>query len=203
MALHISPWARTGQFWLLIALLAAGEGCGASVAREPTGIAVQDVDGGEHRLFDGREDQAIVLVFWTQDCPIANAYAPEINRLAAEFMPRGIRWFVVQVDAGLTPEAARRHAHEYELQCPVILDGEQRLAREAGATRTPEVAVFSPRGDLLYRGRIDDRYVDFGKRRAEPTTHDLRESLEDILAGRAVARPRTEAIGCDIPKAKE
>jgi hypothetical protein len=60
--------------------------------------------------------------------------------------------------------------------------------------------VYSPKRELLYRGRIDDRYVDFGKRRPEPMTHDLREALEAILAGRPVARPRTEPIGCDIPK---
>jgi hypothetical protein len=135
-----------------------------------------------------------------QDCPIANAYVPQINRLAAEFGPRGVRWFVVQVDPQLKEEAARKHAEEYSLKPPVILDGGQKLVREAGATRTPEVAVYSPKRELLYRGRIDDRYVDFGKRRPEPMTHDLREALEAILAGRPVARPRTEPIGCDIPK---
>lgn len=187
---------------ITLALLTLASGCGPRVTAESprVGVEVQDVEGGKHWLFDGREGQAVVLVFWMQDCPIANAYAPEINRLAKEYTGRGVRWFVVQVDRQLTAEAARRHAHEYELTCPVILDHEQRLVREAGATRTPEVAVYSSDRALLYRGRIDDRYVDFGQRRAEPTTHDLREALEDILAGRAVAKPRTEPIGCDIPK---
>ena len=61
----------------LLSLLALAGGCGPSVTREPPlGIAVQDVEGGEHRLFDGREDQPVALVFWMQDCPIANGYAP-------------------------------------------------------------------------------------------------------------------------------
>jgi hypothetical protein len=82
----------------------------------------------------------------------------------------------------------------------MVLDPQHQWVGEAGATRTPEVAVFSPRRELLYRGRIDDRYVDFGQRRTEPTTHDLRDALEAILAGKPVAQSRTEPIGCDIPK---
>jgi hypothetical protein len=52
---------------------------------------------------------------------------------------------------------------------------------------------------LVYLGRIDNRYVGFGKRREQVTAHDLRDALEAVLAGRPVPRRRTEAVGCDIP----
>jgi hypothetical protein len=115
------------------------------------------------------------------------------------FKERGVQWLVVHVDPQITSEVALQHARDYELPCPVIVDPQHRLVREAGATRTPEAAVFSPRRELLYRGRIDDRYVGLGKRRPEPTSRDLRDALEAVLAGRSVSTPRTEAIGCDIP----
>ena len=62
----------------------------------------------------------------------------------------------------------------------------------------PEVAVLSPKGDLLYRGRIDDLYADFGKRRTRPTSRELKDALETVLAGKPITVTRTEAIGCDI-----
>ena len=47
-------------------------------------------------------------------------------------------------------------------------------------------------------GRIDDRYVDFGKQRTEPTVRELRDALQAILAGKPIAVTRTKPIGCDI-----
>ena len=63
---------------------------------------------------------------------------------------------------------------------------------------TPEAAVFAPDREMVYRGRIDDRYVDFGKTRARATRHDLTDALEAVLAGESVPNPRTEAVGCFI-----
>jgi hypothetical protein len=54
---------------------------------------------------------------------------------------------------------------------------------------TPEVAVVGPGGALLYRGRIDDLWSDYGKRRQEPTTRDLRAALDAALAGRPTPPP--------------
>jgi hypothetical protein len=51
---------------------------------------------------------------------------------------------------------------------------------------------------LRYRGRIDDRYLDFGVDRLTPTTHELDEALAAVLAGREVARPVVPAVGCAI-----
>ena len=70
-----------------------------------------------------------------------------------------------------------------------------RLAR---ARVTPEAAVFSPRGDLLYHGRIDDRNVDFGKERPEPTTRDLEAVLDAVVNGKTPHRAAVPAVGCPI-----
>jgi len=56
---------------------------------------------------------------------------------------------------------------------------------------------------MIYRGRVDDLYVDFGQARAEPTTHDLADAIESTLLGKSVANPRTQAIGCLIADLKD
>lgn len=157
-----------------------------------------DVSGKPYRLPGPGECQAQVILFVSHDCPIANAYAPEIKRLCEAFRDRGVAFCIVYAERDLPLETARRHAREYGYCCPVILDPELKLARRLGATRVPEAAVLSPRGELLYQGRIDDRYVDYGKRRPVVRSHDLRNALEAVLTGKPVANPRTEVIGCDI-----
>jgi len=52
----------------------------------------------------------------------------------------------------------------------------------------------------VYRGRIDDRYVDFGRARAAPTSRDLREVLQALARGGPVAPRTTAAVGCSIPQ---
>jgi hypothetical protein len=99
----------------------------------------------------------------------------------------------------MTREGAARHARDYSIGGPVVLDPHHVLARAAGATKLPQAAVVSRDGKVVYLGRIDDTYVGFGKKRARPTRADLSEALEDVLNDRPVAVPRTDSVGCFIP----
>jgi hypothetical protein len=189
--------------WLAAAVLTvATVSLAPASAGEPAAwrIPLVDVNGVEHRPFADPKLKAVALVFILPDCPIANSYAPEWNRLRASMGSRGVRLFLVQVDPAMTADAAREHAREYQLEPPVLLDPRHELVKMAGAKKSPEAAVISPAGKLLYRGRIDDRYVGLGKRRPETTSHDLYDALEAILAGKPVP-PGAEAVGCFIPKA--
>jgi hypothetical protein len=145
--------------------------------------------------------KAVALVFILPDCPICNAYVPELNRLYREFRSRGAALVLVHADPVTTADVARQHTQEYQIAAPVALDGQHVWVRRAQATTTPEAALFSAAGDLLYRGRINDQYAGLGRRRAVVTSHDLRDALEAVLAGRPVPQSRTEAIGCLIPDA--
>ena len=55
-------------------------------------------------------------------------------------------------------------------------------------------------GKIVYRGRINNFYEDFGKPRRVITQHDLRDALKAVLAGQPAPNPRGECIGCFIPK---
>ena len=162
-------------------------------------FSVRDVAGVEHRPFTDPAVKAVALVFVLADCPIANGYAPEIHRLCAAYGPRGVRFFLVQVDEDLSSRAAAEHAREYGYACPVVVDAGRVLVRRAGARMVPEAAVFGPDGERKYLGRIDDLYADLGKRRARATSLDLRDALDAVLADRPVTRPVTQAVGCFIP----
>ncbi len=165
-------------------------------------ISVKDVEGVEgaaHRPLADAGQVATVLFFVMHDCPIANGYAPEISRIAEEYGKRNVRSFVIYAEDDLSPADAKKHAREYAFRCPALLDPAHSLARKAGATVSPEAAIFSAKGELLYRGRIDDRAIAPGKHRAEPRQRDLRTALDAILAGKPVPERFTKAIGCYLP----
>lgn len=166
-------------------------------------LSLKDVDGAVQRPLADAGQAATVLFFVLHDCPIANAFAPEISRIAEEYRGRGVRAYVVYGEDDLSPADAKKHAREYAYRCPVLLDPKRALIAAAGATVSPEAAVFSVKGALLYRGRIDDRAIAPGKHRAEPHERDLRAALDAILAGKPIRERFTRAIGCYLPPARQ
>jgi len=178
--------------FVLFTLLAPPRTRGAE--RAPT---VRDTKGEKREPLADRGQKATLLIFVMHDCPIANSYAPELARIAAEYEPRGVEIFAVY--CAETPQQAAAHLSEYKLPLTGLCDSELKLARFAGATVVPEAAVFSRTGELLYRGRIDDRAVRLGAVRPEPRRRDLRLALDAVLAGRKVSPRLTTAIGCYLP----
>ena len=79
---------------------------------------------------------------------------------------------------------------------PALDSRRLRLAHLVGATVTPEAVVFRPDGLRLYRGRLDNRYLDFGKVRPVATVHDLRSVLDALIMGKQIAPQETKAVGC-------
>jgi len=139
-----------------------------------------------------------VLIFVSTDCPISNRYAPEIIRLHDEFTSRGVRFRLVYPNPLDTDAAIDRHRAEYGYPDIAVPDRDHALVKKAGATITPEAAVFDSNERLVYRGRIDDRFVELGRERPAATRRDLREALAALLAGRPITPARTQAVGCFI-----
>ena len=158
-----------------------------------------DTAGVVHNQAEWANRKAVVLIFIATDCPVSNVYTPEMNRIRRDYADRGVAVYAVHSDPSEDPAAVRRHASEFGYAFPVLLDPKQLLPKQTGARVTPEAAILSPQGKVLYLGRIDNRVEDFGKKRLEPTQHDLRDALDTVLAGKAIPNPKTRAIGCAIP----
>src|SRR5437879_1558765 len=72
-----------------------------------------DLNGVARDPLSMKDAKASVLLFIQHDCPISNRYAPEINRIEAEYAPKGIAFTLVYEDSDLPTNAARKHAREY------------------------------------------------------------------------------------------
>ncbi len=141
---------------------------------------------------------ATVLIFISSVCPIANRYAPEINRIHQDYRSKGVQFYRVYPDSLESIADYTKHAKEFDFKMPALVDPNRKLAKATGVRVTPEVAVLSPRNELLYRGRIDDANIEHGKIR-ENYRRDLRVALDEILAGQPVSISETAAVGCYIP----
>jgi hypothetical protein len=142
--------------------------------------------------------KAIVYVFTSTECPVSNRYAPEIRRIEQAFAPRGVLFRLVYPSRFETDATVREHMAAFAYATlEAVRDPSLALVGFTGATITPEVAVIVDR-KVIYRGRIDDRFVDLGVERPKPTVHDLSDALTAVFEGRPVPRPTTQAVGCYI-----
>jgi Flp pilus assembly protein TadD len=185
---------------VLTAIVLTPAAASGQAAAVPPGAVrgVVDLDGRPvDPLAPAAGVRATAFVFTTSDCPIANRYAPEIERLFDAYRARGIRFWLVYVNPRDDAAAIRAHARQFSLSLPVLRDVEHALVERFGISVTPETAVETA-GTLVYRGRIDDRYLELGVGRAVATRREFEDALAALVAGRRVAAPRTKAVGCYV-----
>lgn len=147
--------------------------------------------------------KAVVLVFLGLECPVSNFYTSHLDALARKYLQDGVIFVGVYSEMDVTLEQAAEHGKEYKIGFRCGLDKDQTVAKACDIRFVPEVAVISPQGKLLYRGRIDDRFAkEKGKRREEPRHRELIDAVEAVLAGRPVAVSEAEGYGCPLPRRK-
>jgi peroxiredoxin len=159
---------------------------------------LRDTKGAAHTPAEWAAQKAVVLFFVTTDCPVANSYVPEMNRIRDAYSARGVAVYAIQAETSVADSVVAKYAEEYRYRFPLLLDPRQELVKLANATVTPQAAVLSPDGKVLYLGRIDNRVEAFGKQRPQATHPDLREALDAVLDGKPVPHPTTKSIGCAI-----
>jgi len=161
-------------------------------------VEVRDVSGRLFKPFrvDGK---AQVLFFLSAECPISRFYAQEIQRICREYGERGVRCGLVYEDFPVNAPAIRKHLEEFGYRgIPAMTDDTGKIATQVNAKVTSEAVVIDKRGQIRYRGRIDNFYADLGRPRRTATVHDLRDALDAVVSGRVVTHPETTAVGCFI-----
>jgi len=175
----------------------------ASLAAAPavaTSISVRDLQGRIWTPLEPEPGVVHVLLFVMTDCPVSNGFAPEIARIAADYRSRRVQTFLTYVDPDITLAGLRKHSAEfYRDALPAIHDSRLTLADAAGATVAPHAAVYTSNG-RVYGGRVNDLYIDIGRRRRAPARHDLRDAIDAARAGRPVVRASTQPVGCFIER---
>ena len=154
------------------------------------------LDGTPADPFLAASGKPVVLIFVRSDCPISNRYAPLIQRIGTRYRTKVALWLVYPSRAA-SADKIRQHERDYGYKLPALLDPHHALVSQAQVQVTPEAAVFDANHHLLYHGRIDDLYQDFGRARPAATTHELEDAIQAALNGKTPP-PNTPGVGCYI-----
>ena len=169
------------------------------------GTAV-DLDGAVVDPLKASAGKVVVLIFVRVDCPISNRYAPTIQKIVRQYAGRanagGVAFWLVYPDRSESAEQIRKHEREFGYDLPALRDVQRSLVGESRAQTTPEAAVFDASRKLIYHGRIDNLFEDFGRARPAATTHELEDAIRAAIDGKEVANASVPGVGCYISDLK-
>lgn len=165
------------------------------------------IDGKQHKFAEFADAKVLCLIFTCNHCPDAIAAAGRMQEIHKEYQTKGVAVVAINSSSplGVRPdelgygtygdsfEEMKPFAKENGWTFPYLYDGEtQSLSSACGAQSTPHVFVFGADRKLAYSGRMDDA----GRKSGPVTKSYLRDALDAVLAGQAVATPVTRSYGC-------
>lgn len=186
----LKPSAEVVARLLTLSLLFASTICAAEQG-------AVDLNGRAVNPLQSSRGKVVVLIFVRRDCPISSRYAPTIQRISAE-RRNDTNFFLVFPDRSDSAPEIRKYLDDFHYSIPAVRDPGHVLVKLAHAQFTPEAAVLDGKGALVYRGRIDDLYVSFGRARSAPTTHELQDAIAAALSGKVPTHDEVTGVGCYI-----
>jgi len=155
-------------------------------------------DGHRYGFATFAHRDLLVLIFSSNRCPTAKAYAARMNALQEDYGRHGVQLVAINSnDPHLYPDESYPRMVERATQdryvFPYLFDEGQHVARAYGATCTFHCFVLDGERHVRYEGRFDDARL-----ATNVNSHDLRNALDDLLEGRDVRLTTTRPFGCSL-----
>jgi peroxiredoxin len=157
------------------------------------------VDGKRYSLASFKDAKVLLVVFSCNHCPFVVGSEDRMIRLYRDFQGRGVA--MVAINSNETQNHPTdsfshmvTHARDKKLPWAYVQDESQAVAKAYGALRTPHFYLFDAQRKLRYTGRMDDN----PREAAKATTHELKDALEAVLAGKKPPVELTNPIGCNV-----
>ena len=180
----------------------AVERTGYKIGDNATDFSLIGTDDKQHSLSDYTDAKGFIVIFTCNHCPYVIAYEDRINALDAKYKPLGYPVIAINPnDASVQPEDSldlmKVRAQEKGFTFPYLVDKNQEIYPQYGATKTPHVFVLQKENEahiVKYIGTIDDNYEDAN----DVSERYVENAVDALLAGKEIAVKETVAIGCTI-----
>ncbi len=189
---------------VLAAISAKAEGLSLGSKIPDSTVKMKNVDGKDISIADVAGPKGTLVVFTCNHCPFAKAWQSRLVEIGNAYQAKGVGVIAVNPNDPTSYEedsyaVMQERVKENGEQFPYVVDGTSNVARDFGASKTPEAFLFDKDGKLVYHGAIDD-----DRDASKVTKHYLHDALDELLGGQAVQMSETKSVGCGIkfrPKA--
>lgn len=161
--------------------------CSAAELTKVGDFALLDQQGKFHQLSWYGDQKAIVIFIQGNNCPFVRNGVAILKEIRDEFEHQGVTFFMLNPQMQDNRASIAQEAEEFGYDFPILLDEAQLVAESLGVDRTAESFVIDPKTmSVVFRGPIDDRSGSKPHKRVA-TNHYLKDAINAVLAGQAVA----------------
>ncbi len=170
-----------------------------AIGEKAPDFSLPATDGNTHSLAEFKDSSYLVVFFTCNHCPFVTGSDEVTRATVTEFTPQGVAFVGINSNSKLT-HATDSFEHmvdrmkEHKFPWIYCRDERQDVARSYGALRTPHFYVFDKERKLVYTGRG----VDTPGETSKMTVNNLKNALEEVVAGKPVTTPMTNPIGCNV-----
>lgn len=150
-----------------------------------------DIDSSKHTPMK-------CVFFFIPDCPASKLDMTEISKLQKNYGKFGLSVSAVLSDPAPNDSVLQRTIKDYSFEIPIIYDSTLAIAKNYGATTTPQVFLFDSDSTLVYSGQITNYYYNYGKHKAKATKFYLEEAILSLRDNKEIEIEMTSPIGCKI-----
>ncbi len=200
--LHAFTRSATLALTFLLALASQAIAGESMIGKKAPMFRLVDPTGKAVALEDLADAKLVAVVFVGTECPLARLYAPRLNKLAADYADKQVRFVAIDSNVQDSAEDIAKYAAEHSITFPVLKDADNVVADQFAAERTPEVFLLDEKRVVRYRGRIDGQYQP-GVQKVKNPRSDLSIAIDELLAGKEVSQPEVQAVGCFIGRKQE
>lgn len=179
-----------------------------SIGSDAPDFNLPGVDGKNHSLADYKDSDILAVLFTCNHCPSAQGAESRVKAIVEDYSDKSFQLVAISPNDpksirlnelgysvyGDTLEDMKGHAKANGFNFPYLYDGDtQSTTRAYGALATPHIFIFDKDRKLRYAGRVDD------SRYGDPSTiksHDARNAIDALLAGKKIPVAETRAHGC-------
>jgi len=171
-------------------------------------FSLPGIDGKTYTDQSFKSAKLLVIVFTCAHCPTAQAYQERIKKLVTDYGPKGVKLVAINPnhpdsvrldelaysDLSDSFDELKERAKQEKFNFVWLDDGpKQDLGHKMGPVATPHVFIFDQARKLRFEGRIDD-----SERESLATSHDTRNALDALLAGKEPPVTSTRVFGCSV-----
>ena len=161
-------------------------------------LQLNTVDDKTFNLSEIKHNSASAFIFLSPECPLSQKYSLSIKNIYTRYLDKKIAVYLVFPGKLYNKNEINFFLSEYNLQFVSIEDEDKKLTSCLGAAITPEAFLIDSAGRILYKGAIDNWFIDIGQKREVITAHYLDDAIQSFLSGRPVKISQTKAAGCII-----
>lgn len=151
---------------------------------------------GKTRQFRSFRGNPVLVMLADTTCPCVKAYKGRVKSLNQRYAKRGLRIMYLYPQSYETRDQIAQSVKLNGYNWNIALDPKQKLFRLFGGRCSSEVYLFDKKGVLRYHGALDDSAFN----EASIAKKHVEKALLSVLAGKKVATPEVDAVGCEIPR---